>query len=444
MPSFYQVLIQARDEASGTFQKVAREAEKASRAVDRASAPRAGLSGLKSQFGEDSQFGLAAKTAVGAGALAGVSIASNALGDFGEAVRDASRAYRSGEKTMDQVVAELAKGLPVLGGVFRAADAFADVILESTESFKAFAADQKANAAAEAERKRMAGVRAEQDRVTQGFADFDAGLKDPQTAAERRTAQFDAEMRRLDELEKRDLASDPSGGGARAMQRRVELQEELAEDLKKIEADEQRQREQAFKDHEKRIADIQAQANEQRLRNAGDTFGAEREALKRQAEADKEAATQRSVREQEELEKQGNGAGALSRSIQGADERAAIQARLDADLEAVNKRERDTLDKRVDSSLDDFFSFEDDDPEFRRGGGPRRFADAVESRGTGVGAAAREGTTRDPQVEEQKKTNDHLKQQEEAAKQFRAKAERFFTDMIAAFSGGGFDGAGST
>lgn len=235
MPSFYEILIQARDEASPVFSRVSQNAKRAAVDVDRASSSQGGLRGLKAAFGEESGFGLGVKTLAGAGALAGVGLAANLFADFGDSVKNLTKEYQAGTKSAKDVSIALIEGLPIIGGFVRGASSLTEAFIETTEGMKSFRALQREAEFIEQDRQDR------RDRAGRGtlFQDalgaFDRGANAPTDAEGRRRAQFDAENRELDRLQKLADAADPTGvNNNRILERRLDAQKRLDADLAEL------------------------------------------------------------------------------------------------------------------------------------------------------------------------------------------------------------------
>jgi hypothetical protein len=73
---------------------------------------------LKSRFGEDSAFGLAAKTAIGAGAVAGVGVITNALESATHKAVDLRNQFSQGKIDALGFADGLARSIPIIGDIY--------------------------------------------------------------------------------------------------------------------------------------------------------------------------------------------------------------------------------------------------------------------------------------------------------------------------------------
>lgn len=75
------------------------------------------LKNLKKKLGEDSGFGLAIKSLAGAGAVAGIGLAAQKFEQMTSAISDAATKLRSGQIGYSEYVGELVKSIPIFGNV---------------------------------------------------------------------------------------------------------------------------------------------------------------------------------------------------------------------------------------------------------------------------------------------------------------------------------------
>jgi hypothetical protein len=274
MPQFYEILVQARDQASGTFRKVAQEAESASRRVSRASEQQTGLRGLKQQFGEDSAFGLGAKTLAGAGAVAGISVATRLVGDFSEAVRDGIKAYRAGEKSGMELADEFLKAVPVIGGLFRAGDALVESMLELAGANDEFRASQLRAAQANEQMLRRREERKAEEAADKSFADIEAeldergsrrGMKPEDMERARLFDQLQRDYEQINRVAEQLKKSDPLNvaGGVIAGELKLKADEDYKNAVAELEFKQKQ-------DRDAKQAELDKKAEGERLKQARD------------------------------------------------------------------------------------------------------------------------------------------------------------------------------
>jgi hypothetical protein len=84
--------------------------------------------GLKSQFGEESKFGMAAKFLVGAGSIAAIGVAAREVDSLGTAIDKAATDARLGKISTEDLFLTLGKGLPIIGPLEHGLEGLASAI----------------------------------------------------------------------------------------------------------------------------------------------------------------------------------------------------------------------------------------------------------------------------------------------------------------------------
>jgi hypothetical protein len=138
-PNEISYKVKAIDQASGVFQKVAKEAMKANEDV---------LKSLKSGLGEESKFGAYGKILAGGGAVAGLTLAGNELNKFVAKFSEIRKMSADGAGT-GEIAEKLAISLPVFGSIIEAGRKFRtemDGSAAAVERIAAATASVQANA----------------------------------------------------------------------------------------------------------------------------------------------------------------------------------------------------------------------------------------------------------------------------------------------------------
>lgn len=245
MAQLYEILVQARDEASKTFDRVADNAVRASRKVE-AATQEGGLRGLKRQFGEESTLGLGVKTLMGAGALAGVGMLSNALGDAAEKMAELSKKYMEGKVSGKEMFGSIIEGIPIFGDLTRAVGGTGEALLELLGVYQKMRdltfAEEIGSARLNPE---VARRKAIEQSVADGAAAFDArqaaamaegsGANPADAAIARREAQYQQELREIESLRVRQAAADPTRDFRNeAIEREIKAEQDYQADIREI------------------------------------------------------------------------------------------------------------------------------------------------------------------------------------------------------------------
>ncbi len=106
------IILQAKDQASSTIKQVADTA--------RRELSGGAFKGLKDAFGEDSSFGALAKMFKGAGALGGLSLASQTLNTLTKGAVEFRNAMQDSSKSVGDIVEQTAGAIPVYGQIWQA------------------------------------------------------------------------------------------------------------------------------------------------------------------------------------------------------------------------------------------------------------------------------------------------------------------------------------
>lgn len=87
-----------------------------------------GVKRLDEQFGESSRLKKFLDIGMGAGAVAGIAMASRIMGDLAQRADELAQALRKGEIAAEELPGELLKSLPIVSDLYRAMEAVANII----------------------------------------------------------------------------------------------------------------------------------------------------------------------------------------------------------------------------------------------------------------------------------------------------------------------------